>query len=185
MDKGGAPSTGGNNGRLRVEPSNNRAIYNDGTSDTILIGIRPDGLEGIFVAPHGLDVKTLAIGKMIMSSLAITLSIAVSSVVRVTRVGGSDSAYKDVPTNSLGATTFICTVRNPGGSPSFKHQTPFISSNSSGADAGKITANRRVLYDPTNGVMRFFVESTTIDPNYGTTETWEFQYLLLYQNIPS
>lgn len=171
-------------GKLRLELQNNRLLIFDGENNLGFIGVRDDGSIGYDFAPAGVEVLTAAVSQLVASDRLRTFTIAVTDTVQATRLGGNDSGYVDVDTGALGAPMFFSTVRAPAASPSFRHQTPFLTYYTGGSDSGKIIGNKRSLYDPSTGVIRFFVEATSLNPSYGSNETWEFQYFLLYQNIP-
>lgn len=181
-------------GRLRPDPgakiwldqASGKLVLVDSDNNIIArLGFRPDGTIGFEMVPPGKDVRTADPVDFIVNSAFPTFTIADTNTQLVSRAASADSGSADVETGVLGAPMFFSTVRSPVGSPSFRHQTPFISYNTSGADSGKLIGNKRALYDPSTGVVRFFVEATTLHPSFATAETWEFQYFLMYQNIPS
>lgn len=183
MDKGKRMDAS-HNGKLRIEWQNNRILVSDGSHNLLLLGERADGSIGYDLAPTGIEVTTASLAQLVASDRLRTFTIAVTNTVLVTRTGGNDSGHVDVDTGALGAPMFLCTVRSPAASPSFRFQTPYTTFNTSGTDSGKILAEKRALYDPTTGVVRFFVDATSLYPSFGSDETWEFQYFLMYQNIP-
>lgn len=173
-------------GRIRLDQANGRLVVVDASKNIIAeLGFDENGRNSFRMVPVGKDVRTAAAKEFIVDSTKQTLTIANSDKIKVSRAASTDQGFSDVATGVLGAPMFLATVRNPAGSPSFSQQTPFPVFATSGTDSGKIITNKRALYDPSTGVVRFFVESTTINPAHATAETWEFQYFLLYQNIPS
>lgn len=173
-------------GRIRLDQAAGRLVVVDNSRNIIAeLGFDERGRVSFRMVPVGKDIRT-AVGKdFIINSDFPTLTVAATDTVKVSRAASADQGFTDVGTGVLGAPMFMCTVRNPAGSPSFRQQTPFTVYNTSGSDSGKIITSKRALYDPSTGVIRFFVESSSINPSYATSESWEFQYFLLYQNIPS
>lgn len=173
-------------GRIRLDQASGRLVLTDTSNNIIgMLGFNDQGAVSFSLVPPGKDVRTAAGKDFIINSAFPTMTVADADIVTVTRKASNDSNYNEVSTGVLGAPMFFCTVRAPSGSPSFRHMCPFLSYFTTGANSGKLISGKRALYDPSTGVVRFFVESTDINPSYATDETWEFQYFLLYQNIPS
>lgn len=172
-------------GKLRIEYGNNRIIIQDETHNRFVVGSNASGDIIAKLSKAGFDVLNTSESNMIWSSESPSFMIAEADTVSVTRTGGTDSGSEDVVTSVLDAEAFIAFWYVPGASPEFKQQTPAVLFNTSGADSGKIIGARRALYDPSVGVVRFFVDATTIHPTYNSNETIEFSYFLLHQSIPT
>jgi len=135
------------------------------------------------LSQDGYDVRSATLDQLLIDSSKPNFIIAKEDTVTVIRSASSDSGYEDVESDVFNAAAFIAFWNVPGASPEFKQQTPYISFNTSGADSGKIIGGRRALYDPSTGVVRFFVDATTIHPTYSTSESIEFSYFLLNRPI--
>lgn len=172
-------------GRFRIEKNRNRVLVSDGSTNLLLLGERLDGTIGYDLAPVGVEVLTAPLSQLVASDRFKTFTIAESNTVTVTRLASHDSGSQTVSVSSLGAPMFFATWHYTSASPNYTQQTPFYLFNTSGTDSGKVTGSRRALYDPDTGLITFIVDASSIAPNYAITEVIEFQYFLLYQNIPS
>jgi hypothetical protein len=186
MASSGGKVQNSQSGKLRLDYQNGRLVVLDDDNNFIgLLGLRDDGTIGYDFAPPGTDVRTAGLGDLIASSRFPGFTIAAEGTVTVTRASNNSLGAQNLATGVLGAPMFFCTTKAPAASPTLVFPTPYTVFYTAGADSGKILSNRRALYDPSTGVIRFIVEDTTVNLDHATAETWEFSYFLLYQNIPS
>lgn len=148
----------------------------------VQVGRRNDGTYGIDTAKPGYSVGTATPSQLSMSSSFDQLRVVASGSVTVTRTGGNDSGYVDVPVPTGGG-AFLAYAYRTDSTPAFRLQLPSFVYNTSGAQSGMIIGGYRALYDPNVGRARFFLDATSINANYAATESIVCLYFILSETL--
>jgi len=173
-------------GTIRLDENKNRLLSHDGSTNLLFIGQRSDGSIGWDLAPPGTEVTTADLADLIASDRFRAFTIADSDYYDLTRGAGVASVSHDIGTGIIGAPMYLSKWSYPSSSPQFMSDMPSMVAMTSGANEGKIFRSYSSRYDPTNGVIRFQIDSMpTINPAHGVAETVRFHYFILYQNLPN